>query len=301
MKTHRLIILPLVLVLAGCAGKDKTGGGTTGGGTSTCANPELSEAARERMFAMADEANVRPAIISGLKKKNIAVKGYAVAGDVLYEGDIVVGKIGDGGTTTKGVVITGAYYRWPNGDVPYVIDSSLPDQGRVHDAIRHWEQKTALRFPEYDPARHRNYVRFVAGPSSGACSSPVGRQGGEQRVQLAGGCRFGQAVHEIGHAVGLWHEQSREDRAGYVCILWNNISPRFRYNFNQNISNGDDVGPYDYDSIMHYGDHDFSINGQPTILPVTSGVRIGQRSHLSAGDIATVRKLYTGIAPADRF
>ena len=46
----------------------------------------------------ADEANVRPAIISGLKKKNIAVKGYNVEGDVLYEGDIVVGKVGDGGT-----------------------------------------------------------------------------------------------------------------------------------------------------------------------------------------------------------
>ena len=81
------------------------------------------------MVAMADETNVRPAVISGLKKKNIAIKGYAIGGDVLYEGDIVVGKIGDGGTTTKGVVITGNYYRWANGEVPYVIDPSLPDQG----------------------------------------------------------------------------------------------------------------------------------------------------------------------------
>jgi hypothetical protein len=32
-----------------------------------------------------------------------------------------------------------------------------------------------------------------------------------------------------------------------------------------------------------------------------SGVRVGQRTHLSAGDIATARQLYTGIAPADRF
>ena len=42
------------------------------------------------MLAMADPPNVRPAVISGLKKKNIRVNGYvADEGDVIYEGDIV--------------------------------------------------------------------------------------------------------------------------------------------------------------------------------------------------------------------
>lgn len=302
MKTYRLIILLFALILAGCAGPVKTVDKPPGGGaTSKCQNLEQSDAAREKMFAMADEANVRPAVISGLKKKNIRIKGYAVGGDVLYEGDIVVGKIGDGGTTTKGLVITGNFFRWANGDVPYVIDASVHDTGRIREAIRHWEGKTVLRFPPYDPAKHKNYVRFVTGPASQHCSSPVGKQGGEQRIHLADGCRFGQTVHEIGHAIGLWHEQSREDRASYVCILWSNIDPQFRYNFSQNISNGDDVGDYDYDSIMHYGDHDFTTNGQPTIVALKAGVHVGQRSHLSTGDIATVRSLYTGVAPADRF
>lgn len=304
MKTYRWIALSLALVLAlaSCSTPVAPEQRPTGGGTTLqCANPEQNEAARKTMFAMADPANVRPAVISGLKKKNIRVKGYvADEGDVIYEGDIVVGKVGTGGTTTKGLVITGSFHRWANGDVPYRIDPNLPNPGRVREAIRHWEAKTVLRFPPYDPAKHRDFVTFVPKTTS-HCSSPVGKQGREQRISLSGGCAFGQVVHEIGHAIGLWHEQSREDRDNFVCIQWANIDPDYRYNFSQNISNGDDVGGYDYDSIMHYGDHDFSTNQQATIVPLRSGVRIGQRSHLSAGDIATVRQLYTGIASADRF
>ena len=46
--------------------------------------------------------------------------------------------------------------------------------------------------------------------------------------------------------------------------------------------------PYDYASVMHYGQDAFSSNGYPTIEPLQPGVQIGQRDDMSSIDIQEV-------------
>lgn len=189
----------------------------------------------------------------------------------------------------QGGGIKGASYRWPNAKVPYEIDAGLPDQGRVTDAIAHWEAKTRVRFTA-KKATDDDWVRFVR---AGGCASAIGRQGGMQQIFLGDNCSKGNAIHEIGHMIGLYHEQSRSDRDNFVEIKWANISTPMRHNFN--LEDSLDLGAYDFGSIMHYPARAFSANGQDTIrpkVPLAPGVVMGQRDGLSLGDVAAVAMLY---------
>jgi len=184
---------------------------------------------------------------------------------------------------------------WPNGTIPYVIDRTLPNPQIVLGAVQHWNTHTPLHV--IPRTNETTYVVFTPGTFDAACESSIGMVGGVQEIQITSSCTTGDLIHEIGHAFGLFHEQTRNDRNNYVTILWDNIDKRYRSDFDQLPGEISSAGYYDYDSIMHYDSLAFSRNGLDTIETVPIGILIGQRVGLSGADIDGVSRLY-GFAPS---
>ncbi|MFY9556963.1 MAG: M12 family metallopeptidase [Blastocatellia bacterium] len=243
------------------------------------------------------------ATVKGFDSDELPTAGIPANQRAVEDMDVPVEEVaaaGIGISEERGVGITGDRFRWPRKQVPFEIDPNLPNAERVTKAIAHWHAKTSIRLIPRNPSStdvrnpgHRNFVRFV---DQGGCFSQVGMRGGMQVISLGPGCSVGSAIHEIGHTIGLWHEQSREDRTKFIRVLFQNIVAGMEHNFTQHISDGDDIGKYDYGSIMHYPATAFSKNGQPTIVPLKpGGGAIGQRNGLSNGDIAAAEFLYKNV------
>ena len=180
----------------------------------------------------------------------------------LFEGDIDNVDLGLLKKSVEGQsprnAIRDSWRKWPEGVIPYVISSSFNSRERsiIAKAMKEYHEKTCIRF--VPRTSERGYINIMKGSG---CSSSVGRTGSRQQVSLGTGCVYtGIVIHELMHATGFWHEQSRADRDSHITINWSNIKGGMEFNFlKYDLNKIDHLGAkYDTCSVMHYGSTAFA-------------------------------------------
>jgi len=215
-------------------------------------------------------------------------------GEVVLGGDILLGHIDDfqwrPGTRSAGMART--VRRWPGGVVPFEPPTAMSPtmQGRIATAISDWMRDTGLIF--VTRTTETNYISFLSVPDG--CSSLIGRHIGRQFINLSDTCSTGNVRHEIGHAIGLFHEHTRQDRNDFVSVtLLNTTSPHNYWRYSAAGFIGVDLGPYDLGSLMHYGSFFFATDPAVPVMLTTAGTVISaQRGALTTGDIWGVDRMY---------
>lgn len=147
---------------------------------------------------------------------------------------------------------------WTNGTVHYLFRKNHFTEDEISlikNSMKIIEGVSCIRFVETNN-ESENYILYIKG---GGCYSSVGMTGNQQTVSIGYGClSTGTIIHELYHALGFYHEQSRRDRDDYVNIYWENIIPGLEYNFIK--YNTQNLTPYDYKSLMHYDNLAFSVD-----------------------------------------
>ncbi|NXN90855.1 MEP1A protein, partial [Rhinopomastus cyanomelas] len=209
------------------------------------------------------------------------------AGVDLFQGDILLPK-------GQRNALRNETFRWKF-PIPYILgdDLDLNAKAVILQAFEVFRLKSCVDFKPYEGEKSHIFFRKESG-----CWSMVGNQQAGQNLSIGEGCDYRAIVeHEILHALGFYHEQSRMDRDDYVTIWWDEIIEGREHNFlKYDDSFITDLNtPYDYESVMHYQPFSFNKNeSTPTItakIPDFDDI-IGQRLDLSAIDLERLNRMY---------
>jgi hypothetical protein len=192
---------------------------------------------------------------------------------------------------------------WDAGVIPYQIAAAFTatERARILDRLALWERVAPVRFvARTTQSAYLDITKDDATATQASpCFSGVGqpRRGAVVRTNLGGTCAQSShtVAHELGHALGLFHEHQRPDRDSYVSIDFSNVQENARGNFN--VSTAPLVGEYDFGSVMHYPRNAFAIDpNKPVLVPLPPfeqwAARMGTLADPSDTDHNVVAFLY---------
>ncbi|CAK9290302.1 unnamed protein product [Gordionus sp. m RMFG-2023] len=217
----------------------------------------------------------------------------------LFQNDIVLTQLTAFHAIQNNVItktISRVYPTWKNNlPIKYQI-SELDDEtvtDSIEKAIKMWENETCIRFTKVEQGSE-DYLNFYSGAG---CWSYIGKTGGEQLISVSSKCpEAGEIAHELGHALGLWHEQSRPDRDFYVEVLYENVEQGYSKDFAKSpkINTKPNPVPYDLSSLMHYDPLTLSSNGLPTLKTINPRHQpaMGNREYITFSDAKTINNEY---------
>jgi hypothetical protein len=207
---------------------------------------------------------------------------------------------------------------WPKvagvATVYYVIDSASDPNAtpKIQTAINQFNSDFPgfIQWVTWTSSEGPNYVdiNLSASDTSGQCEALDGYEAKPaQPMTGSTDCTVGTILHEMGHVIGLWHEQSRSDHSTYVDVHYSHVIKGSWGNFLPPADNYQNLTSYyDYASLMEYPSFSFTSTGAPVIetipagMPLNSsdGVPVPTTVDYSAGDKDGIQRLY-GAAPTE--
>lgn len=226
------------------------------------------------------------------KPRDFIVEFEVIDGLAVAYGDTILGKPPADFDQTRGLTEIDRPQLWLRGEIPYVVQPDAPNPDRIQAAIQMFHERTGLKFV----SRTDQPDAIVFTRTDEHCSSYLGRTGGLQPIFISEQCAAVDIAHELMHALGFVHEQSRTDRDLHLDVKWDNIEPKYQSQYAMvpealmEVYGG---SPFDPQSILMYGRHAFAVRKQEPTMVMKNGNPIHETPKgLSDMDIERVNRLY---------